>query len=236
MKGINGYAVWLIRHGATPGNLAKRYIGVTDEALAPEGIEALERGRSSCKVEEPSYLFSSPLRRCLESARILFPLKEPVVIPGLREADFGDFEGKDYRELSGNADYQAFIDSGGALGFPHGESPQEVRVRTLLGFYQALEEVACREGERRKGCTDPLVLTATTIALVVHGGTIMHLLQTLCREERGFYGWHAENGEGFALALPLEEAGVLLQERPLSRRPCMTLLSRWPISIDKGND
>ena len=33
---------YFLRHGATKGNLEKRYVGATDESLTPESREALK--------------------------------------------------------------------------------------------------------------------------------------------------------------------------------------------------
>ena len=40
----------LIRHGATPGNLEKRYVGRTDESLTQESLETL--GKEAKKIRE----------------------------------------------------------------------------------------------------------------------------------------------------------------------------------------
>ena len=51
--------IYFIRHGATAGNLEKRYIGRTDEELCTEGIERLKdltgRGadHDSCGTHKP---------------------------------------------------------------------------------------------------------------------------------------------------------------------------------------
>ena len=42
----------LIRHGATPGNLEKRYVGRTDESLTQESLEKL--GEEAEKIRELS--------------------------------------------------------------------------------------------------------------------------------------------------------------------------------------
>ena len=59
--------------------------------------------------------------------------------PLLKECDFGDFENKNYKELSGNPDYQAWIDSGGTLPFPGGEDSEAFRIRCREGFVQCVE-------------------------------------------------------------------------------------------------
>ena len=97
----------LIRHGKTKGNLEGRYIGCrSDEPLCPEGTEELEQGM----YPAVSRVYTSPMRRCLETAELLYPGVPTEIIPEFRECDFGEFEGKNYAELNGRADYQAWMD------------------------------------------------------------------------------------------------------------------------------
>ena len=110
--------IWLIRHGMTEGNRHQRYIGVTDEALCPEGAELL----NNFSYPAVQTVFVSPLRRCRETAEILFPGQKVRIIDQLAECDFGEFENKNYKELSGDPRYQAWIDSNGMMAFPGGES------------------------------------------------------------------------------------------------------------------
>ena len=76
--------LWLVRHGMTEGNSHQRYIGVTDEPLCEEGRKLLE------KFTYPAVqaLFVSPLKRCRETASILFPKGEQRIVPLLAECDF----------------------------------------------------------------------------------------------------------------------------------------------------
>ena len=115
--------LWLIRHGKTEGNKLSRYIGTTDEPLCQEGTEFLH------KMDYPKVqaVYVSPLKRCVQTAEILFPGAEQVVCEQMRECDFGLFEGKNYQELTGNPKYQSWIDSGGTKAFPGGEDPMEFR-------------------------------------------------------------------------------------------------------------
>ena len=85
----------MIRHGKTYGNTLGRYIGVTDEPLCEEGKKELEQ-RTMDTVE---LLFVSPLKRCLETADILYPYAKQVKIPEFAECNFGEFENKNYQEL-----------------------------------------------------------------------------------------------------------------------------------------
>ena len=84
--------VCLIRHSITKGNLKKRYLGTTDEELCQEGIDLLEEKKDEFAKKDVSIVFSSPMKRCLQTAKTLFPKHEIIVIPELSECDFGIFE------------------------------------------------------------------------------------------------------------------------------------------------
>ena len=186
----------MIRHGRTRGNTESRYIGTTDEPLL-----ASERARLGTKQEDlkemgmlrPDVLLVSPMKRCVETAEILFPEADPVVVPEFRECDFGAFENKNYQELDGNADYQRWIDSGGRLPFPGGESMQSFQERVCHAFRREISELALRS--ERRGKPDGKV------AMVVHGGTIMAALERYGFPRKSYYDWHVENGDGFLLSV-----------------------------------
>ena len=170
--------ILLIRHGKTPGNLRGAYVGRTDEPLSPEGREAL----LSFHYERPELIFSSPMKRCLETAAILFPGMEPEVIEDLRECDFGRFEMHTYQELSGDASYQAWIDSGGLSPFPEGESHEGFIKRCQSGFLQALD--LCEKKD------------VDTAAMVIHGGSIMAILDRWSKPHKDYFSWQVKNGCG----------------------------------------
>lgn len=89
----------LIRHGMTRANSEQRYLGRGEEALSREGIEMLQRKKEQGLYPEPLRLFASPMKRCIETARILYPGKEAELITEWKEMDFGDFEGKTIRSF-----------------------------------------------------------------------------------------------------------------------------------------
>ena len=177
--------LWLVRHGMTEGNSHQRYNGVTDEPLCEEGRKLLE------KFTYPAVqaLFVSPLKRCRETASILFPKGEQRIVPLLAECDFGEFENKNYKELSDNPHYQEWIDSNGTLPFPGGESREDFKNRSLRGFEKAVH--MCIQKEIRKA------------ALVVHGGTIMNIMEKYGEPSGQFYEWHVKNGGGYKVSLDL---------------------------------
>lgn len=180
----------LIRHGSTAGNLEHRYVGSTDEPLTEQAKEGLKKKRAA--LQKPDLLFVSPMKRCRQTAALLYPDTEQIIIKELRECAFGDFEYKNYMELDGNADYQAWLDSGGNLPFPGGESRAAFAKRCCSAFEQC-----CRRAEEQ-GCR--------RAAFVVHGGTIMAVMERYAQPQRSYFDWQVKNAEGFIGTLRRAEA------------------------------
>lgn len=176
--------VILIRHSKTAGNLLGRYIGTTDESLCPEGIALLKQ--KTYPLAEALYV--SPMKRCRETGAMIYPELPMREEPLLRECDFGDFENKNYLELNGNPDYQAWVDSGGTLPFPGGESRETFHLRCEKGFSNVVE--------------DALAHSFGTIAVVAHGGTLMSVLEAFAVPKKPYYDWQVKNGRGFLLEVP----------------------------------
>ena len=167
----------LIRHGKTQGNLEHRYIGGrTDEPLCPQGIVELKE-----KQYPPvQRVYVSPMKRCLETAALLYPDIPAEIVEDFRECDFGDFENKSYAELNGRADYQAWIDSNGEMPFPDGES------RAV--FAQRCRKAFDAISDQKEDC-----------AIVAHGGTIMAIMEGAARPSGSYYDFQVKNGDGFVL-------------------------------------
>lgn len=178
--------LYLIRHGKTSGNLEKRYIGITDESLCKEGVEEILALKEKIKgqIGPKDMIYASPMKRCMESAKLLFPEYEIGVIEEFKEIDFGDFENLNYIDLSENMDYQKWIDSNGSLPFPNGESRETFVNRCVSGFVKLIHGINCTEN-------------GTNIYLVVHGGTIMSMLSDKLSGD--YYDYQIANGEIYHL-------------------------------------
>lgn len=171
-----GVKLTFVRHGKTKGNTQGRYVGRTDEPLWPETVTELARRQ----IPRAELVIVSPMLRCRQTAAILYPGQEAHVQEGLQEMDFGEFEYRNYQELSGNPDYQAYIDSGGRIGFPKGEGLLEFQSRCCQAFFKAMELVQKRR--------------AASAAFVVHGGTIMAILEAFGEPKRPYFDWQIKNG------------------------------------------
>lgn len=170
----------LIRHGLTAGNTEKRYIGCrTDEPLSDSGIRLL----SDFEYPRAKIVYSSPMRRCVQTAQLIYPEHPVISIDDFRECDFGAFEGKNYDELKEDPDYLKWLDSGGNSPFPGGESRSSFSVRCIDAFDKL----------RRLQLPSP-------VAIVAHGGTIMAVMERYARPARSYFDYSVPNGCGFVLS------------------------------------
>ena len=179
----------LIRHGATKSNLEHRYLGKMEESLSTEGKKELQKSGREGRYPQVDMVFSSPMKRCIETAEILYPGRAPIVIPEWEETDFGDFEGKNPMDLRDDTRYQAWIDSGGTLPFPGGESKENFAHRCDIGFHKMMELIPMQENP---GGSFGECVTAVIIA---HGGTIMSLLSRYYGGD--YFDYQVPNGGGY---------------------------------------
>ncbi len=171
--------LFLIRHGATPGNLKNRYIGVTDEPLSGEGIRQCEKLAEliSREREFPEILFVSPMKRALQTAEIVFPTLPKQILPDLREMNFGDFEGRNADEMAEDAAYRRWVDSGCEDPVPGGESRRTFKERCIRAFKNAVDAPE----------------TGNSAAFVTHGGCIMAILEAFAVPARNWYSYFVPN-------------------------------------------
>lgn len=176
--------VLLVRHGKTKGNEEHRYIGRTDESLSEIGKkELLERKKNVYHSFITELVFTSSMKRCVETAKLIFPKASIYQEERLIECNFGIFEYKNYQELNGNKEYQAWIDSEGSMDIPGGEKIALFKKRSVDGF------LFCMEEAERRGLE--------IAVFVVHGGTIMAVLEALSDPHKTYYNWQIKNGEAY---------------------------------------
>lgn len=179
----------LIRHGETKSNKEHRYLGRTDEELSNEGIIKLKELKNMNYYPEIDLLYSSPMKRCVQTASILYPYMQPIIVSDFKEIDFGIFEGKNHIELQKDERYQAWIDSNGTLPFPEGESKESFIQRCNKGFLKILEDINAFDNDKMP----------ETVGMIVHGGTIMSILSSFYGGD--YYDYQIENGKGFIMTV-----------------------------------
>ena len=179
--------IYLIRHGMTQGNKQKRYIGTSDEPLCTEGIEEIKQR----EYPQADIVYASPLKRCIMTSQLIYPGKEIHICSKLREMDFGEFEGKNYEELKDNPAYIEWLESGGIKPFPGGESRQDFSLRCVEGFEECIRDCNNRDKFEK----------VNSVAFVVHGGTIMAIMEKYGTPKGEYYKWQVKNGEWLELEL-----------------------------------
>lgn len=178
-----------IRHGKTAGNLEKRYIGRTDEPLCSKGKDELW----GCQYPNCEMVITSEMKRCIQTAKIIYPNKKVISFAQLNECDFGDFEGKNYHDLSEDPVYQNWIDSGGNMTFPNGENPDNFKKRCISEF----EKIVAKYEK------------INIISFIVHGGTIMSIFEKYAVPKGNFYDYQIQNGSGFITEFDGKEIIIL---------------------------
>lgn len=192
----------LIRHGQTTGNNGFR--GALDDPLDDTGWAQLRRaisGRGGW-----SGVVSSPLQRCRAFAEEVAAQRTLAlqIEPGLRELQFGDWEGRTAAELMEThaEELGLFWNNPYAWTPPAGEPVLEFQTRVLA----AVESLARSQvGEH--------------LLVVTHAGVIRLLLARARRMPREhLLQIPANHADLFSLHVSLGDDGLLLEELPCN--PC----------------
>ncbi len=178
------YKIYFIRHGLTEGNLKGQFIGRTDLSVIPEGIEMLKRMKDKYVYPEAELFYISPLTRCKETLDVLYPDAEPIVVSGLAEYNFGDFEGKTHDELKENEDYIKWSQYNDLeTSVPNGENSKEFVTRVGTAFNNIVKHM--------------MTLGKTSAVICAHGGVISTILATYGLPQQGISDWECLNGKGY---------------------------------------
>lgn len=181
------YKIYLIRNGLTQGAVEGRYIGHTDEPLSVEGRKQLIELAENYIYPDVDAVISSPLKRCTETAKLLYPGKEPLIIDGIIECNFGEFENKSADELADDENFSEWIKGGLDIAPPHGESNREFSIRIYNAFIKIIE------GILKAGIKET--------AIVTHGGIIMSWLSAFGLPEAPLTDWRTPCGCGYMIRL-----------------------------------
>lgn len=165
--------VYLVRHFETDWNRRGLYQGWTERPLSARGRQEARRAGSKLRglLSGPFALWSTDLRRGIESARLLFPSREPRADARLRELHFGEFEGRSWAEnMSRFGDrFSAWVENEGEPPPPGGEPIIEFRRRIDAWWSEAS--------------------AAPVVVAITHGGVLRHFTHRFSGD-----GVHPSNG------------------------------------------
>lgn len=179
------YTIYMFRHGLTKGNLNAQYIGHTDLPLTTDSISSLRSIKAHHHYPRVDAVFSSPLKRCKDSASIMFPDNNILVIDDFIEYNFGEFEGLTAEDLKDNEDFKVWLRGDFNTAAPFGESNGQFAHRVCAAFEKVVE-----------GC---LKTGTETVAIVGHAGVLMTILACYGVPEAPMAHWQMDAGYGFKL-------------------------------------
>jgi broad specificity phosphatase PhoE len=158
--------LYLIRHAEVEARYHKVFGGRIDMGISPRGQEQARFLADFLHRKPVDAIYASPMKRVLQTLEpwLVNGTPQPVILPGLREVDFGDWTGHKWDEVAEKFGASAYewlrhLEKG---TLPNGESAVDFRgrvepcLREILGRHQG-----------------------QSAAIVCHGGVIRMLLSIL---------------------------------------------------------
>lgn len=169
MHDVKHPEIWLVRHGETEWSKSGQHTSKTNLPLTTQGeARAVNLGRVLAG-QVFAKVFVSPMQRAQDTAR-LAGMKNPLIVDGLREWDYGKYEGLTTHDIQKQ-------DPGWTIWHgvvPGGETGEQVAARADKVIQQAVE-------------------VGANVALFAHG----HILRVLGAR---WLGMPAEAGKYLALS------------------------------------
>lgn len=207
------YKIHLIRHGLTRANLDGIYCGSTDIPLCDEGRSDLAVLCAEADFPYVEAVYTSPLSRAVESARILFPDTDIVPVEDLREASFGPFENRAFSELKKDPDFQKWVTPGTEF-IPDGiENPSDFVIRCQNAMIGIINEMIA-EGIH-------------SAAVVTHASVIGNILAAMAFPQAPPYDWQCDAGYGFTVCV---DPSIYL------RQPVVEVIDTVPRRCDENEN
>jgi broad specificity phosphatase PhoE len=150
--------VYLARHGESDWNAENRFQGQADRPLTPLGRRQAEILAEQTAELPLAAIYTSPLKRCTETAEIVARPRglRPIPDPGLKEVDVGSWAGLTRAQVEKRfpAGFRNWI-AGQAGNWEDGETYEEMGVRVL----ESLRAIAAEHPDE-------------DVLVVSHGGPI----------------------------------------------------------------
>ncbi len=133
--------IYIIRHGQTELNNRKVLQGRSDHPLNDNGIAQAREAADRLKPISFDAVYSSPLIRAIQTAKIIVPDADPLIDERLIEMEYGPYEGMGLNELA--PEVLTFFSDFVHNPAPEGMEPLESVVRRAGAF---LEDRCRRSG------------------------------------------------------------------------------------------
>jgi len=155
--------LYLLRHGEVESRYHRVFGGKIDMELSPLGHQQVKALADYFRRHPPHVMYASPMKRVQQTLEPLAKWTDltPIILPGLREVDFGAWTGLSWEQVYERFKVSAFdwlkeLEAGSISG---AESTGDFRKRVDESLKQILLQAAHKE-----------------VAVVAHGGVIRMLL------------------------------------------------------------
>lgn len=157
----------LVRHALTDDNKLSKLSGHIDSKISQEGKIQIKKITEFLKDEKINKIYTTTSSRTKETVKDLAKINSIQIkeCKNLKEINFGDFEGKDFKEIQKNYpdEFNQMIKEGYEYTYPNGES--------LIDCYKRVsKEIKAILGEANDN---------DTILICSHAGTIRNILTYL---------------------------------------------------------
>ncbi len=158
----------LIRHGEVEAAYQKKFGGIIDMNLSPNGRRQAKTLAAYLRGKTIDAIYASPMKRVQQT---LAPTLKAgghgqIVRPALREIDFGDWSGLGWKEVEDQFGFAShkWLDEIHQRGVPNGENGKAFRARVEPCLREIIDQ---RRGQN--------------VAIFCHGGVIRMILAILLK-------------------------------------------------------
>ena len=169
----------------TDANRDGRYLGLTDLPLNVEGRREILSLTSKYEYPKIQKVYSSPLKRAFETAKLIYPHNLIETVDDLKEYSFGVFENKSIDELLDDSEYESWIDGHMSQPPKSGEDKKTFIDRIFRGFNYLILDMMKNQIHQT--------------ALVSHGGVLSAILYMFGIPKRSPLAWSTKPGQGYAV-------------------------------------
>ena len=159
--------IYIVRHGQTEMNHRKALQGRSDAPLNEIGIAQAHAAAEKLMDIRFDWVYTSPLIRAIQTAKIIAPYAEPLIEKRVIEMDYGPYEGCDLTQLP--PEIITFFSD-----FVHNPAPDRM---------EQLSAVVARVGS----FLDELRNVEGNILLSAHAITMKGMLEYLTPDSNGAY-------------------------------------------------
>jgi broad specificity phosphatase PhoE len=193
--------IFLLRHGATDWNLARRCQGTTDLELNETGLQQAAAAAHELSGEKIDAVYSSRLRRAFQTAGAIGRLHGLTVVveESLRELDHGEIEGLTFSEIQATRpDFlREWRERPAEADIPGGERLGEVEKRAWDGLCR----IVARHGPEE------------TLVVVSHNFPILAVLCRITGTSLNQYrSFHLEPGEVVRVSYDADDTWRLISQ------------------------